>query len=115
MEDKLFCWVLVVLSLAVLLFAGRIVDAGEKIIKVFKIDWLIKTLCYAFLVALIPGFIWLFLGILSDILDLIIAKANSFHSLPWNVKIPIFIIIGFIIQGVVSLREKKQPKNVEKE
>lgn len=59
-----------------------------------KFNWISGALLYSFLVALIPGII----GLLSEIFE----KLNNivggwFWGTPWVIKIPIYILIGLLI------------------
>ncbi len=56
-----------------------------------KIHWIIGFLSYLLLVGLIPGAIWLFMGLLVD-------GAGWVMGLSWGVKIPAYIIIAICLQ-----------------
>jgi hypothetical protein len=58
-----------------------------------KLNWMFfwGLLAYSFIAALIPGAIWLFVGLLVD-------GANWFMNLSWWVKIPTYLVVGLCLQ-----------------
>ena len=63
-----------------------------------RFNWISGALAYSFLAALIPGAIWVFGGLFYDILKKFGDGASWFMNLPWGIKIPIYVIIGTLIQ-----------------
>lgn len=107
-NERLWVFGVVILGIVICFFSGRIIDTSENIIKKLKLGWLIKGLMYAFLVALIPGAIWLFGGLACDILRFVIAKAVWFWGLSWSIKIPVYILLGLCIQAIMYLRKREE-------
>ncbi len=65
---------------------------------------IIWTVWAAALVALIPGAVWLFFGLLVD-------GATWFANLSWNIKIPIYLVLGFFLQKYARNRNKRKPSS----
>ena len=58
------------------------------------------TLWFSVVVAIIPGAIWLFMGIFVD-------GAIWFMALSWSVKIPVYLVAGLFLQYYFRYKYKK--------